>query len=394
MSSAESEVGIEQLGAVLAARLEPADTELTLQAPDTRVAQLPDSAFQIKIGNEIIGVGTRTAYSCTDLTRGEENTNAATHAAGDSIALIIGGEKISQGGGTIIASDINSQDASDGYVITADGEGGSNYQAPGGGSQPALTPTAVQIADYDAAPGQLVLVNDSEVATPGLTITLPEAPADQTVIGVLKVASSGGAPTGTLITASGSDVIGAAGNTIAFLGTFLACIVFQYDTDTATWCPTSGGDSNKAFASIGFYDPLEINPAAYTQFPAESVGSGAGLGIVQMAVTTIPQLVAPMGIVVNGPNGQIGNLPPNEGDTYDITAVLTVSNLAGTEVIQVKATASIAAGGLGGAPDFSTAEATAVAGTDLVWDSEAFGTVTSTAGGIFAAILTLAGGWD
>lgn len=107
----------------------------------------------------------------------------------------------------------------------------------------------------------------------------------------------------------------------------------------------------------------------------------------QATVTSTPTIVAPLGNVLDSPFGSVNNVDTTTA-TFIIDVVLTVSNLAATEVLQIGAQAFASAGGPGDSAtiDFTTADTTPIAGTDLAWDGTSV--VTSTTGGVFVVSLS------
>lgn len=90
MSTPAEEVGVEGISAVLAAGVSAAASSFTVDSLLDADA-FPDSAFQVKIGNEIILVGSRSGMTFSGLTRAQEDTSALQHAAGDGVFYVLGG---------------------------------------------------------------------------------------------------------------------------------------------------------------------------------------------------------------------------------------------------------------------------------------------------------------
>jgi hypothetical protein len=93
-----------------------------------------------------------------------------------------------------------------------------------------LIPTAVKTGPYLAVVGDYVRVDTTLGA---VTVTLPTAPADLSVIGV-KLVVKGGSNTVT-IACGGSDVINVSGTTTLTLSTVLAGVILQYIQTAAIW---------------------------------------------------------------------------------------------------------------------------------------------------------------
>lgn len=106
------------------------------------------------------------------------------------------------------------------------------------GAAYATVRTAVKTATtYTAAANELV---PADTTSNSITVTLPTAPADKTVVGVRQIIK-GGSNTVTISTA-GSDVFSRAGGpttaTLTLAGQELIC---QYDSATSIWTPISDG---------------------------------------------------------------------------------------------------------------------------------------------------------
>lgn len=94
-----------------------------------------------------------------------------------------------------------------------------------------LTPTAVKTGAYGALAGDYV---PCDTTSAGFTVTLPNAPADLTVIGVKQVIQ-GGTNTVT-IAAAGSDVFNKAGGPASLTLTLLnQGVILQYKASSAIW---------------------------------------------------------------------------------------------------------------------------------------------------------------
>lgn len=83
---------------------------------------------------------------------------------------------------------------------------------------------------------------------------------------------------------------------------------------------------------------------------------------------------------------------PLDSDYFDFQATLTVTDLAGTNVITVSVFATVPPDSTSLTVDWSTASDTVVTGVDLSWDGT--DNVVSAAGGIYIATLVFATFWD
>ena len=102
---------------------------------------------------------------------------------------------------------------------------------PPGPAGAGLTPTAVKTSAYAAAPSDFVPVDTTSGA---VTITLPAAPADQTVIGV-KMVKQGGTNAVT-VAAGGSDRFNITGGASSLsLALLFQGTEVQYDHAAALW---------------------------------------------------------------------------------------------------------------------------------------------------------------
>ena len=135
----------------------------------------------------------------------------------------------------------------------------------------------------------------------------------------------------------------------------------------------------------------------YTEnaYPLLTAPSGGSLmGQWEQVMTSLPTLVTASQAVVSSPGLYVYEVNTSLDDLI-LGAGLVVSNMTGTQVLQVFATGDIAQVGPGqsGSVDWSTATPTAIQGTDLTWDSGAQ-SVSSTLGGIFMATMLSTAGWD
>lgn len=139
-----------------------------------------------------------------------------------------------------------------------------------------------------------------------------------------------------------------------------------------------GGDSL-------WYSPFE------QYYPAGASTDGAP-GQLGTALTTIPVVVAAMGTVATVGPDFIVTVIPVDVDILDVEATLYVTDLTGTNSIEVDLSGSTTAGDTSLTLPWTGAVSTTIAGTDLAWDGT--NVVTSTAGGIFVASLVIQVFWD
>ncbi|HXT88123.1 MAG TPA: hypothetical protein VN714_02590 [Trebonia sp.] len=122
-------------------------------------------------------------------------------------------------------------------TVIASAAGAPGPQGPSGGGASALTRTALQTGNYNAAAGDLVPV---DTTTAPVTVTLPNAPADKTQVAV-ELVTQGGANTATLACA-GSDVLSKTGGpttlTLPLLG---QAAWLEYTAAAGIWTPLSLG---------------------------------------------------------------------------------------------------------------------------------------------------------
>ena len=109
--------------------------------------------------------------------------------------------------------------------------GDGTWQAPPGADKLGLTPTAVKTSAYNAVVGDFIPV---DTTSGSVTVTLPTAPADGSVIGVKQVIR--GSTNTVTIAAGGSDVFNKAGGaTSATLTVVNASVLLQYKNSSAIW---------------------------------------------------------------------------------------------------------------------------------------------------------------
>lgn len=107
------------------------------------------------------------------------------------------------------------------------------------GAEEELTPASpVKTSAYTASPGDLVPCN---ITSGGFTVTLPDAPADQTRAAAVIIATNTGATNLLTVACQGSDVLnisgGSASMTLSVAG---QSAIFQYDQAAAIWYVTAG----------------------------------------------------------------------------------------------------------------------------------------------------------
>lgn len=122
-----------------------------------------------------------------------------------------------------------------GYVATCDARGVMSWKKSPGGGGYALTPVAVQVAAYAAAASDFVPV---DTTAGSVTVTLPTAPPDSTIIGVKQIATAGGH---TVTAAAGAgDVFNVAGgNATLTLSLLNQGVLLEYAAAAAVWYVTA-----------------------------------------------------------------------------------------------------------------------------------------------------------
>ena len=135
--------------------------------------------------------------------------------------------------------------------------------------------------------------------------------------------------------------------------------------------------------------------AAQGIIPATGSGvlDGTALtGKVGASATSLPSVVAAASAVAQTNDAQIAYIPASS-DFFDVTATLACANTLGTQFATAIVTATLSPGTASWVPDWTTATFTQVAGVDLTYDG-ASATISSTAGGVFVASLSISGSWD
>jgi len=100
----------------------------------------------------------------------------------------------------------------------------------------ALVPTGVQTSNYTAAANQLVVCDSSSGA---LSVTLPTAPADRTLIGIKLINSAADPNPVTVHTGAGDVFNKTGGSTTATLDVPYQGLIAQYEASTGVWFPVS-----------------------------------------------------------------------------------------------------------------------------------------------------------
>lgn len=149
----------------------------------------------------------------------------------------------------------------------------------------------------------------------------------------------------------------------------------------------SGGGGALVPVTIGLNLNVDGNVATLLQV-AEVQPLIVGNNELSALATSTPTVVAPLGNVCDSPSGAIGNVDTTS-DSFFLGATIIVSNLAATEVLVISANVTLAIAGPNQSAeiDWTTADTTVVAGTDLAWDGTSV--VSSTAGGVFVVSIAL-----
>jgi hypothetical protein len=186
-----------------------------------------------------------------------------------------------------------------------------------------LTPTAVKTGPYTAAPGDFVPV---DTTSSGVTITLPTAPADATIIGI-KMVTQGGSNTVT-IAAGGSDVFNKSGGAAtASLALINQGDLMQYKASTGIWYLYAN------YLSLTSLDNRYLQLTGGTMTGAIAMGSNkvtglangsaaadaAAFGQVPTADATAAHIL-PAGVQAAGSNGQWAD----SGHVHQNNAVLSL----------------------------------------------------------------------
>jgi lysophospholipase L1-like esterase len=141
-----------------------------------------------------------------------------------------------------------------------------------------LTPTAVQTANYTAAAGQFVATDTTSGA---VTVTLPNAPAAGTLIGVKMTGTNAAGTNATTIAAAGSDVFNkAGGGTTQTLALLNEAGVWQYNS--GIWLkqsddlPLAGTDARYARVAGVQNTSALVTQVPVIVFDGDSLTNGTG----------------------------------------------------------------------------------------------------------------------
>lgn len=179
-------------------------------------------------------------------------------------------------------------------------------QLPASGAS--LTPTAIKTSAYTAAAGDLVLVDSTSGV---ITITLPTAPADKTLVGVKQEAAL--TPNTVHVACGGSDQFNNDGSTNTTLQTQNEAGVWQYISATSRWVKISNDLERSALDSRY----LQLSGAAMGGFFAPAVVS-----LTDAATIAVDASLGNVFRVTLGGNRTLGNptnLTDGEPLWFDIT---------------------------------------------------------------------------
>lgn len=172
--------------------------------------------------------------------------------------------------------------------------------------------------------------------------------------------------------------------------------LYQNDDGTVTLIAPDGTASDVGQPISPYYNlgvatgaSVDLNEQWKTFF---LTGKPVKQGGFRTAPASIPFHAGAAGLVAVPGEFSANNLPvPADNDAFDLAATLVATNTAGTQVLVLAASAfGVPAGGRIQL-DWTTANVSPVAGTDLQWDGT---TVTTTAGGVFCVGALFSGGWD
>lgn len=153
-------------------------------------------------------------------------------------------------------------------------------------------------------------------------------------------------------------------------GTLAALCVVQWGAITGPWASLDLGQPS-AFAAL---DP---------------VAQRGGLAVVQ----SLPSATYAIGAAIFGIEALSVSALPESSDGFDITFTAAITNADGTEAASLSGSVTIPSGTSSGS--LTTAELTLneIAGVDLTYDSGT-GRVSTTAGGVYSAVLSVLFGYD
>lgn len=152
-----------------------------------------------------------------------------------------------------------------------------------------------------------------------------------------------------------------------------------------------GGGAQTARLSIaGAYDTFEQMPGVFTDFPIGASSDGHGAGRLYSYQASPFFVQTELGLVCDAVEVTVSGIPDDDDD-YFVAVYIMVANPDGTEVLVAEASMAIAAHTSSGTIDWSGVSLSAVAGSDLSWDSQG---VHSAAGGPYQSIIIVTGVWD
>jgi hypothetical protein len=211
---------------------------------------------------------------------------------------------------------------------------GAGASSGGSGSgAPALTPTAVKTANYNAAAGDLVPV---DTTSGNITITLPTAPADKTQVGVKMVTQA--STNHVTVNTGGSDVInktgGSTSGTVTLLNQF---VIYQYASATGIWyaedaLPLSGLDARYAATGDSRFTAMTLNTqtANYTAVLGDA-GEMVEMNLAGANTLTIPpnsSVAFPVGTIIGWRQYGAGQITITPGAGVTIRAATSLTSRA------------------------------------------------------------------
>lgn len=172
--------------------------------------------------------------------------------------------------------------------------------------------------------------------------------------------------------------------------------LYQNDDGTVTLIAPDGTATDVGQPQTPYYNmsvatgaSLDLNDQFKSFFMVAKPEKQGGL---RAATSSIPFLVGAGGLVAAPGEFSVNQMRvPTDGDAVDLSATLVATNTAGSQVLVLTLSAF-------GVPvngkvqvDWSTANVSHPAGTDLTWDGSI---VHSTAGGVFVIGALFTAGWD
>lgn len=177
-----------------------------------------------------------------------------------------------------------------------------------------LIPTAVKTTTYSAAANDFIPCDNTSGS---FTVTLPNAPADRTVIGI-KMIIQGGANNIT-VACAGSDVFNkAGGGTSGTLSYLNQCYLFQYKSSSAIWYLIADDLPKTALDAI--YAPI----ASPTFTGTVTIPSGSSLAT--------PTTLVGTNITGTAAGLTAGNVTTNANLSGDVTSVGNVTTIGAAKV--------------------------------------------------------------